>query len=53
MQNRAIFVFFYSHQIKNKKNKSRLNRLKIENKRCFILLKVKLFENQKFSDYKK
>ena len=47
------FCIFDSHKIKNKKNKSRLNRLKIENKRYFILVKIKLFENQKFSDYKK
>ena len=47
------FCVFDKPKIKHKKNKSRLNRLKIENKRYFILVKIKLFENQKFSNCKK
>ena len=47
------FCVFDRLKIKNKKNKSRLNRLKIENRSYFVFLKIKLFENQKFSYRKK
>ena len=47
------FCVFCSRKIKNMKNKSRLNRLKIKNRRCFVFVRIKLFENQKFSYDKK
>ena len=45
---------FFAHFIFNfKKNKMRLNRVKIEFKHILFYRKIKQFENQKFSKFKK